>query len=48
MVLDEFMLIGESVLVDKNIGDKVIGVIFNKNGFLKIKVINVGREMVFV
>lgn len=42
--LDESMLTGESVPVDKNIGDKVIAATLNKNGFLKIKATNVGRE----
>ncbi|OLO39994.1 copper-translocating P-type ATPase [Priestia megaterium] len=42
--LDESMLTGESVPVDKNIGDKVIGATLNKNGFLKIKATNVGKE----
>lgn len=42
--LDESMLTGESVPLDKNIGDKVIGATLNKNGFLKIKATNVGRE----
>ncbi|WP_310883798.1 heavy metal translocating P-type ATPase [Priestia megaterium] len=42
--IDESMLTGESVPVDKNIGDKVIGATLNKNGFLKIKATNVGRE----
>lgn len=42
--LDESMLTGESVPVDKNIGDKVIGATLNKNGFLKIKVTNIGKE----
>ncbi|KRD91691.1 ATPase P [Bacillus sp. Root147] len=42
--LDESMLTGESVPVDKSIGDKVIGATLNKNGFLKIKATNVGRE----
>ncbi|MEG8976480.1 heavy metal translocating P-type ATPase [Priestia megaterium] len=42
--LDESMLTGESVPVDKNIGDKVIGATLNKNGFLKIRATNVGRE----
>ncbi|RDZ12274.1 copper-translocating P-type ATPase [Priestia megaterium] len=42
--LDESMLTGESVPVDKNIGDKVIGATLNKNGFLKIKATKVGRE----
>lgn len=42
--LDESMLTGESVPVDKNIGDKVIGATLNKNGFLKIKATNIGKE----
>ncbi|PGA19579.1 copper-translocating P-type ATPase [Priestia aryabhattai] len=42
--LDESMLTGESVPVDKSIGDKVIGATLNKNGFLKIKATNVGKE----
>ncbi|MBU3569834.1 heavy metal translocating P-type ATPase [Priestia aryabhattai] len=44
--IDESMLTGESVPVDKNIGDKVIGATLNKNGFLKIKATNVGKETV--
>ncbi|WP_176344181.1 heavy metal translocating P-type ATPase [Priestia aryabhattai] len=42
--LDESMLTGESVPVDKSIGDKVIGATLSKNGFLKIKATNVGKE----
>ncbi|KRF53810.1 ATPase P [Bacillus sp. Soil531] len=42
--LDESMLTGESVPVDKNIGNKVIGATLNKNGFLKIKATNIGKE----
>ncbi|WP_161515520.1 heavy metal translocating P-type ATPase [Priestia megaterium] len=42
--LDESMLTGESVPVDKNVGDKVIGATLNKNGFLKIKATNIGKE----
>ncbi|MDO6849600.1 heavy metal translocating P-type ATPase [Priestia megaterium] len=42
--LDESMLTGESVPLDKNIGDKVIGATLNKNGFLKIKATNIGKE----
>ncbi|MED3885539.1 heavy metal translocating P-type ATPase [Priestia aryabhattai] len=42
--LDESMLTGESVPVDRSIGDKVIGATLNKNGFLKIKATNVGKE----
>ncbi|MBM7692463.1 Cu+-exporting ATPase [Peribacillus deserti] len=42
--LDESMLTGESVPVDKKIGDSVIGATVNKNGFLKIKATKVGRD----
>ncbi|MBG9812780.1 ATPase P [Bacillus endophyticus] len=42
--LDESMLTGESVPVDKTVGDTVIGATINKNGFLKIKATKVGRD----
>lgn len=42
--IDESMLTGESVPVDKTIGDSVIGATINKNGFLKIKAKKVGRD----
>ncbi|MFC3882171.1 heavy metal translocating P-type ATPase [Bacillus songklensis] len=42
--LDESMLTGESVPVDKTVGDNVIGATINKNGFLKIKATKVGRD----
>ncbi|MGD6968635.1 heavy metal translocating P-type ATPase [Rossellomorea vietnamensis] len=42
--LDESMLTGESVPVDKAAGDEVIGSTINKNGFLKIKAVKVGRD----
>ena len=42
--LDESMITGESVPVDKTVGDTVIGATINKNGFLKIKATNVGKE----
>ncbi|OAH58635.1 ATPase P [Domibacillus aminovorans] len=42
--LDESMLTGESVPVDKTVGDAVIGATINKNGFLKIKATKVGRD----
>src|SRR5690606_20706764 len=35
--LDESMITGESIPVDKTIGDTVIGSTINKNGFLKIE-----------
>ncbi len=42
--LDESMLTGESIPVDKAIGDLVIGSTINKNGFLKIKATKVGKD----
>ena len=42
--LDESMITGESVPVDKTVGDRVIGATINKNGFLKIKATKVGKE----
>ncbi|MDR7001329.1 heavy metal translocating P-type ATPase [Neobacillus niacini] len=44
--LDESMLTGESVPVDKTVGDSVIGATINKNGFLKVKATKVGRDSV--
>ncbi|MED1899606.1 heavy metal translocating P-type ATPase [Bacillus thuringiensis] len=41
--IDESMLTGESIPVDKSIGDVVIGSTMNKNGFLKVKATKVGR-----
>jgi P-type Cu+ transporter len=42
--IDESMLTGESIPVDKQVGDSVIGATINKNGFLKMKATKVGRE----
>lgn len=42
--VDESMLTGESIPIDKNIGDPVIGATMNKNGSLKIKATKVGKE----
>ncbi|WP_342431154.1 heavy metal translocating P-type ATPase [Neobacillus sp. FSL H8-0543] len=42
--LDESMITGESVPVDKTVGDAVIGATINKNGFIKIKATKVGKE----
>jgi Cu+-exporting ATPase len=42
--LDESMLTGESVPIDKTVGDSVIGATINKNGFLKVKATKVGRD----
>ncbi len=42
--IDESMLTGESVPVDKSVGDEVIGATINKNGFLKVEAVKVGRD----
>ncbi|PGB53780.1 heavy metal translocating P-type ATPase [Bacillus anthracis] len=42
--IDESMLTGESIPVDKTIGDVVTGSTMNKNGFLKVKATKVGRD----
>ncbi|PED00360.1 copper-translocating P-type ATPase [Bacillus cereus] len=42
--IDESMLTGESIPVDKSIGDVVIGSTININGFLKVKATKVGRD----
>ncbi|MBD1380473.1 heavy metal translocating P-type ATPase [Metabacillus arenae] len=42
--LDESMITGESIPVDKTVGDGVIGSTINKNGFLKVKATKVGKD----
>lgn len=42
--VDESMLTGESIPVEKRAGDAVIGATVNKNGSLKIRATRVGRE----
>lgn len=42
--LDESMITGESVPVDKTVGDTVIGATINKNGFIKIRATKVGKD----
>ncbi|MCY7706272.1 heavy metal translocating P-type ATPase [Bacillus safensis] len=42
--IDESMITGESLPVDKTEGDMVIGATINKNGFIKIKATKVGKE----
>ncbi|SFL54802.1 Cu+-exporting ATPase [Paenibacillus sp. 1_12] len=42
--VDESMLTGESLPVEKKIGDTVIGATINKNGMLRIKATKVGKE----
>src|SRR5574341_320583 len=42
--VDEKMITGESIPVDKTIGNEVIGATLNKNGLLGIKATKVGKE----
>jgi len=42
--IDEAMLTGESMPVDKKIGDKVFAASINKNGMIKFKVTKVGSD----
>jgi P-type Cu+ transporter len=42
--LDESMLTGESVPVDKTVGDIVIGATLNKNGFIKVRATKIGKD----
>ncbi len=42
--VDESMLTGESMPVEKNIGDKIIGASINKNGSIKYKTTKVGKD----
>jgi Cu+-exporting ATPase len=42
--IDESMLTGESIPVEKKIGDAVIGATINKNGLLKVKATKVGKD----
>ena len=43
-VVDESMLTGESVPVEKKVGDKVVGATLNKNGFFKYRSEKVGED----
>ncbi|MCB0176913.1 MAG: copper-translocating P-type ATPase [Anaerolineae bacterium] len=42
--VDESLLTGESLPVDKKVGDEVIGATLNKQGLLKIEATKVGRD----
>ncbi|AGA68677.1 copper/silver-translocating P-type ATPase [Desulfitobacterium dichloroeliminans LMG P-21439] len=42
--VDESMLTGESIPVEKNIGDNIIGASINKNGTIKYRATRVGKD----
>ena len=42
--VDESMITGESIPVNKRVNDEVIGATINQNGFLKIKVTKIGKD----
>ncbi len=44
--LDESMITGESIPVDKEVGDEVIGATINKFGAFKFKATNIGKDTV--
>lgn len=44
--VDESMITGESIPVDKKIGDKVIGATINKNGYIRFRATAVGSHTI--
>ncbi len=42
--IDESMLTGESLPVEKTVGDQVIGATINQNGRLKFRAVHIGKE----
>ena len=42
--VDESMLTGESIPVEKTAGDRIIGASINKNGYIKFKATKVGKD----
>lgn len=43
--IDESMLTGESLPVEKTVGDSVVGASINKNGYINFKATKVGKDM---
>ncbi|MCK4258607.1 MAG: heavy metal translocating P-type ATPase [Halanaerobiales bacterium] len=44
--IDESMVTGESVPVEKEVGDSVIGATINKSGVIKVKITKVGKDTI--
>ena len=44
--IDESMITGESIPIDKTVGAKVIGATVNKNGYLEIEATNIGSQTI--
>lgn len=42
--VDESMITGESIPIEKNVGDKLVGASINKNGFIKYKATKIGED----
>lgn len=42
--IDEKMITGESMPIDKSVGDEVIGATINKQGLLKVRATKIGKE----
>lgn len=42
--IDESLITGESLPVDKNVGDKVIGGTLNTQGFIKVRALKIGAD----
>ena len=42
--VDESMLTGESIPIEKNVGDNLVGASINKNGFIKYKATKIGED----
>ncbi|MEK6839184.1 MAG: HAD-IC family P-type ATPase, partial [Candidatus Thermoplasmatota archaeon] len=42
--IDESMITGESIPVEKNVGDPVIGATINKSGLLRVRATKIGKD----